>query len=182
MAEAPMVAKRVAAPDSALWPAIRARIEERCDEVGECLRYRSRQAAPVVGWQGGRRTMTLGRLYWLVTGRKVAADLCVSSSCGDPFCVAHLLVRTKVQVSRAAARRGAFDANPLKVAKVALRLRARSRFSDAVIEAVRGSDEPSAVLAERFGMTRAYVNMLKAGRFRLPLANTNPWAGLMGVS
>lgn len=159
------------------WPAIRARIERACDEVGNCRIYKTKQRKWVMVKTTANGTMLLGRLYWLVTGRDLLPGQCVSSSCGDHKCIACLVQGTKQDKQRAAAARGAFS-SPVTIAKSAATRRARSRFSQDVIDDIVTSTETCTALAARHGMSKTYAQRIRAGINRRPLPGANPWAGL----
>ena len=170
-------------PAKASWPALRMRIEARCDEVGDCLIYRSRQRRPTVTFKcrGKWRNGELRRMYWVIQGQALPDGMCVTSSCGDSKCVAHLVLRTLSQAQHAAGKRMAYS-DPAKAAKISATRRKSSKYSDELITQIVSSAEPARVWCERTGISQGYVYAIRRGAWRKPLANSNPWAGLFGGS
>ena len=164
-------------PPKKAWKGLRQRIEERCSEIGECLHYDSKQRGRAIKINTVHGVYSLSRLYWLVTGNLLLPGQCVSSTCGDPHCVVHLAQASKGDVIRRAAAKGAYSC-VAKASKIAKTMRARSRFSDEVIQAVRDGEGPVWKLAEQYGMSRSYAKEIRSGKSRRTLMGANPWAGM----
>lgn len=105
--------------------------------------------------------------------RYVAAVLCETPACVAPMC---LKAMTKGAQAKVAARRGAYR-DPVKFLKMTMTKRAKSRFSEALIEHVRASDADGVTLALATGISKSHVNTIRRGAGRRPLLR-NPFNGL----
>lgn len=103
----------------------------------------------------------------------------VTTNCKNLQCVnPDLLVQfTKQQVVNRTAKRGGFSSPSIRM-KVAEYKRSVSKLSqESVREIVASSDHPKA-LAEQYGISEAYVYMIRKGQFRREIVN-NPFSGLL---
>lgn len=104
--------------------------------------------------------------------RYVAAVLCETPACVAPMC---LRAMTKGQQAKLSAKRGSYR-DPLKFLKMTMTKRAKSRYSDALIERVRASEADGTTLALATGMSKSHVNAIRRGVGRAPVRN--PFRGL----
>lgn len=134
----------------------------------------------VVG--GVRKKLFVRRVVWqmahpglhLPTGKTVV----ISSKCKNRRCVNPEMVcrSTKSAAWRVAAERGSRH-SPASVAKMVMKRRAVSKLPEHGVDDIRSSDEHPKALASKWGVSEAYVYMLKNGQFRRPISS--PFAGLM---
>lgn len=117
--------------------------------------------------------------YWLHKGRmpELGVDRAIVAKCENEKCVNphHLRVVSRSVVNRKAAAKGA-NSSAAQRMKIAQSLRRRSKLSDAAVAEIKASTEYAPVVAERYGITAAYVYMLRRGEFRNEFSN--PFAGL----
>lgn len=104
--------------------------------------------------------------------RYVSALLCEQPLCVNPY---HVARTTKAVQAAVAAKRGAWS-SPQKTAAITLACRAKSRFSEEVIEYVRTSTKSGKELAAEVGMSVSHACNIRLGRVR---ASPSPFAGLM---
>lgn len=105
-------------------------------------------------------------------------DTMVSSRCKNLHCVNPELVYrgSRSAVFKAAVKNGSWTDPAPKVRAVKAR-RAKSKLPDHGVDDIRASEESAEALAQRWGITSAYVHVIKRGKFRQPLVS--PFAGLM---
>lgn len=104
--------------------------------------------------------------------RMVISSRCKNSRCVNPEKVYRT---TKTEAFKRAAARGSWK-NPVAHAKVARSIRARSKLPEEGVQDIVTGEDPPAEAAKKWGVSTAYVYMLRRGLFRQPLAN--PFAGL----
>lgn len=156
-------------------------IKARCEEVGQCwiwLGGCDGHGRPVIGI-GRKSAYTRRVVRGLADGTPVPPGKVAAATCGDRKCVSpHCsVVATTREKARMASARGAY-ANPLRDAKVRMRRRASSRFSEEVVERVRQSTDPLQAIADQVGMSLSHVKAIRSGRARKPIGS--PFAGLGG--
>lgn len=103
----------------------------------------------------------------------VAAVLRETPACVAPMC---LQAMTKAKQAKIAAKRGAYR-DPAKFRKMTMTKRAKSRYSEALIERIRTSDVDGVTLALATGVSKSHVNTIRRGVARRPIVN-NPFLGL----
>lgn len=103
----------------------------------------------------------------------VAAVLCETPACVAPTC---LQAMTKAKQAKIAAKRGAYR-DPAKFRKMTMTKRAKSRYSEALIERIRTSDADGVTLALATGVSKSHVNTIRRGVARRQIVN-NPFLGL----
>lgn len=131
---------------------------------------------------GVRKKVFVRRVVWqlahpemhLPTGKTVV----ISSTCTNRRCVNPEMVlrMTKSKAWSEHAKRGV-RVGPAALRKAVATRRSRSKLPDHGAEDIRTSEEHPKALAAKWGVSEAYVYMIKAGLYRQPLSN--PFAGLM---
>lgn len=156
------------------------RIRARCVEEGECWIW---QGATVSGHPimkpKGRSCTTVRRLVAEAKGTPPEHRQPVVPACGEPLCVnpEHIKLTTVRAVARAAAKRGAYS-NPLRHARIAKTRRERhSKLTWEQVRAVRASEEPARVWAERLGVNKSLIHRIRRGDCWREFG-ANPWAGM----
>lgn len=154
-------------------------IKARCEEVGDCWIWQGGcdgHGRPVLS-QNRRSVYARRYVRELVDGAPVPAGKVAASRCGDRKCISpHCsVVATTREKARMASARGAY-LNPSRDAKVVLKRRAASRFSEEVIERVRQADGPAYRIAAEVDMSVSHVKAIRRGDARKPLSS--PFAGL----
>lgn len=152
------------------------RIYARCIEVGECLEWQG----PVQKGGGmyiseGAKKYLVRRVLWREEHGNIPEGRLISVSCCNPRCVCHLQAISVSQRNKKIAKSGAFKSIAFR-AKIANACRKNSKLSDAAVAEIRAAEIAPAEAAEKFGITESYVNMLRAGRFRIDFSS--PFAGL----
>lgn len=150
------------------------RLRERCrvDEDTGCWIWtggveRGKYAAVWLPALKRRVSMSIAVCY-LQTGRLPKKGEIWHSTCGDPLCASHRKPGTRssqVRTAIALSKKPRHEA----IAKMTRAVRAQSPYSDEVVEAIRASDEPMQVLADRYGMSRGYVSKIRLGMCRRPV-------------
>lgn len=151
--------------------ALRAHIESRCEEIGECLIFDSKQ---IRAWTPtGARSMHVKRAYWLACGNALPDDLDVMCTCGESRCVAHLKLMTR------AARVAKFWKGRKQTAASVQKRRAAMAdryFPDSKILAILDDQGSTEAVAARHGVSRSVVSRVRRGE---RLLSSNQWSGLM---
>lgn len=150
---------------------------ERTEEFGDCKLWTGaliHGKAPVITIDD--KKVYVKRRVMALLGRNVEHK-CVTSDCTNKLCIepAHLVVTTKGGIARRTAASGALS-TPLCGAKVAAALRAKSKLSQAAVQAIRASDKPVIELAAENNISESYVYMIRRGDFRKDYSS--PFAGL----
>lgn len=119
------------------------------------------------------KAVSVRRAMWeLIHERKIPTGLRAGSGCEVANCVHpdHLIVRQVKMLLRGHKRQ------QTEKAAIAKNKRAKSKWSQEVIESIRTSDEPARVEAERHGMNLSYVYYIRNNKLRKNFSN--PFAGL----
>lgn len=125
-------------------------------------------------------------LYKTFPVRRVAYELAIGTiapkrwivqKCENPLCVnpKHLAAKSKQQVLKAAAKRGCFK-NPTRCLKSAQTLRAKSRIDEEGLREIRSTTGRTKEYSERFGVSEAYIRMLRNHQRRKDVAT--PFSGI----
>jgi hypothetical protein len=125
------------------------------------------------------KTVAPRRVLWEQHNCKPVPDgMCVVTTCQNPLCCNPELLKavSKGSIIKRTAKTGAFS-TPVFRAKVAAGKRRTSKLSDQDVHEIIASDEETKTIAARKNITSAYVNMIRAGRFRRDY--NNPLQGLM---
>jgi len=159
-------------------------LQARCTDCEECDTRWSWAAtlaggvSPVMKHKG--KTVLPRRALWEIkTGKPVPSGICIVTTSHNPKCCNPDLLAavSKAYVVRRTAKTGAFSTLAFR-AKVAKGKRKDSKLADEAVADIRtGNDTPEAA-AQKHGITRAYVCMLRNNRFRREFTN-NPFQGLM---
>lgn len=154
-------------------PSLVARIKARCIEDGGCLLWQG-MTTPA-GMPKLDRTRTARRALWEAEhGEPVPQGMLLTPTCGHKLCMRHLEPMTPKDSKAVAAARGAYK-SAARVRKRVQTVRARSRYSEEVVEAIRQAETPQEA-SERFGVSLPYAYAIRSGQARAPL--TTPFAGL----
>jgi len=136
------------------------RILGRVRECGDCLEWagyaiEGKHPQIRVNW----KSYPVRRLVWFLTRGPVRSEVWIANKCENPLCVNpdHLVAHT-----RSTALKGAKRTVSHKT-KIAAARRSKSVLTMEIVRAIRSSDEPNPVLAERFGITPGYVSHLRRG-------------------
>lgn len=162
------------------------RVAAQSYEEGDCRIWSGlvSKSTPVLSYRNPftnkRSCMSVRRAVLLEEGVQLPPGRFIDTTCGNPLCVErkHFTIRTAQQHLREIAKiAGQGTTNLRRSAKIAATKRAKSRIPEDVIRAIRGSDEPARVLAQRFGINKDYINSIRRGEVRKDY--TNPWIGLI---
>jgi hypothetical protein len=154
----------------------------RTVEEGDCWLwqgYMQNNTPQVMSYASGRKRMVSVRklLRELQTG-KPQIDGHYSNTCGNPFCVNpdHTIWRGQNAHMRAMAKKRTVStvmANKLREYRIST---GQAKLSESNAQEIRLSEETGPVLAERFGVSRSWINKIKRGRAWRVLSS--PWQGL----
>jgi hypothetical protein len=157
-------------------------LQARVVEVGDCWEwqgYIQNNTPQVAAYPGGKKKMVSVRrlLRELETGR-AQPDGHYSNTCGNPLCVNpdHTIWRGQDAHMRAmASKRRVSDvtANKLRKFRVESGL---AKLDESKAQEIRLSTESGPVLAERYGISRSWVNRIKRNEVWRMLSS--PWQGL----
>jgi hypothetical protein len=111
-------------------------------------------------------------VYETTTGKKLQQRFATSARCGNDRCVspACVVAISRSRLMRERAARGMQQAARISAGR-------GSKVSLEAARDIRSSDEPGYVLAERYGITVGYANLIKRNKARKEYSN--PFAGLM---
>ena len=157
-------------------------LKARCVEVGDCWEwqgYLGNNTPQVVAYPEGKKKMVSVRrlLRELVTGQP-QPDGHYANTCGNHRCVNpdHTLWRGEAAHMKAMGRKrtvSAVTANKLRKYRVDNGL---AKLDESKAQLIRLSPEPAPVLAERFGVSKSWINRIRRGAAWRVLAG--PWMGL----
>jgi hypothetical protein len=163
----------------------------RCSESGDCWEWGAAYRAdrwPVISsrrdWDGSgkssnRQFYVRHLMYWLKTGKPpiLGAFRSIVACCDNPRCVNpdHMRLVTRKTVVRKMVESGGMSEST-RHAKIAKTKRAKSKLSDGDVEQIRNSDLRADELAAQYGVSAAYIYMLRRNQFRRNYSN--PFAGL----
>ena len=157
-------------------------LKARCIEVGECWEwqgYLGNNTPQVSSYPNGKKKMVSVRrlLRELVTGQ-AQPDGHYGNTCGNIRCVNpdHTLWKSEAAHMRAMGRKrkvSAVTASKLRKYRVES---GKAKLDEAKAQEIRLSPEPGPVLAERFGVSKSWINRIKRGAAWRVLAG--PWQGL----
>jgi hypothetical protein len=113
----------------------------------------------------------------LVDGTPVPANRVVASRCGNKGCVSPecSVVATHKQKAQLGAQRGAYT-NIKKTVKAMVTKRAKSRYSDELVQQIRMAPPPAMRISIETGVSLSHVKGIRRGAARRDLSN--PFAGL----
>lgn len=142
-------------------------IVKRCDKDGSCLLWRNMK-----DFNGGyaivriaRRTMKVHLLMWQLSAKSALAEgLALVNKCGSRHCVepSHWRCVPKEDVPRLTVKGLKRSADT--IIRSTLARRRRGRMTIEAAREIRASEEPTGVLAERYGVDRSRINAIRAGR------------------
>lgn len=159
-------------------------LKDRCTEVGDCWEWSGTYLArrPVItsrrDWEGNgvraKQFAVRHLTYWHAKGAppKLGTKRTVRPSCGNWRCVCpeHQKLVSRADVQKTALKPPGFGA------KISATRRKSSKLSDEAVAEIRASSEGTLELAQRFGISRAYVYMIQKSQFRKDYSS--PFAGL----
>lgn len=159
-------------------------IKARCTECEECDTRWSWAATLVRGvspvMKDKQKTILPRRVLWeMKHGKPVPNGLCVVTTCRNPKCCNPGLLEavSKAYVIKRTAATGVFSTLTFR-AKVSAGKKKTSKLPDEAVADIRASEEPPQALADKHGISKAYVHMLRKNRFRKEYTD-NPFQGLM---
>lgn len=150
-------------------------LKARIDEVGECWVWRGFMGGGKhPQWMLEGRSRPARRVIFELTHEGSAGTRQIGIRCNTIGCVhpEHLVARTRKQAMLVSTPKSAAGR-----ANIAAGKRARgSKINLDIARLVRASDEPGTVLDARYGLSRGYCSVIRAGRsWPEPLG---PFAGL----
>ena len=158
-------------------------LKARCIEVGECWEwqgYISNNTPQVVGYPDGVKKMVSVRrvLRELVTGQS-QPDGHYGNTCGNLLCVNpdHTIWRGESAHMKLMAKKrtvSTVTANKLRKFRVEAGL---AKLDESKAQEIRLSSESGPVLAEKFGVSKSWINRIKRGEVWRVLSS--PWQGLL---
>lgn len=145
---------------------LHARVVER-DGCFDWQGYGGRDGVGPQARIGGRCVSVRRALWETVHGERAPRSMLAGVSCGNPDCVHpdHVVMRPRRALLEGIRR------PVLQRAKTAAVKRAESRWSQDVIDEIRGGDELARVVAARHGMHPSYVHYIRSGKSRKDFAN-----------
>jgi predicted XRE-type DNA-binding protein len=142
-------------------------IRSRCEEVGDCWEWQGYthvvSGMPVMSYQG--RNNRVRRVLAMGLGMNCCGKV-VTNTCRNMLCVnpEHLQLMLRQSFNRRNAKEHAgLYINPAHRAKKAKIMRARSRLTPEIVEAIRNDPRPQRVIAEAYGTTQPTVSHIKRG-------------------
>lgn len=152
------------------------KVRARCVECGDCLLWPGAMTTRGPVLTLAQKQVQLRRCVWEhAHGKPFPPDRVTSIDCENANCLAdnHIVARTRAQLNaRTLKRRTSVSRN----ARIAMTKRKSSKLSDHGAEDIRTSGLPPQEAADKWGVSKAYVYMIRAGRFRRDYAS--PFAGL----
>ena len=156
------------------------KITDRCEEVGDCLEWQghvSSGGSPRI-WHEGK-THSVRKLMLQAHGKpsEVPPKHKLVCTCENHRCVNadHIAI---VPLAKFVRERLVPGTNHLlRSAKIAKARRAGAKLSAADVADIRASTEKDHILAERYGVSRAYVSSIQLHR-RWRDHTISPWAGM----
>lgn len=156
------------------------KIESRCEEVGDCLEWQghiSATGSPRMYYDG--KMQSARKLVLKARGKpcEVPPKHKLMTTCENPRCVhpSHLVIAPMAKFVRDRLVPG--TNHLLRSAKIAKARRAGAKLSHADVAEIRASTEKDHILAERYGVSRAYVSSIQLHR-RWRDHTISPWAGM----
>jgi len=154
-------------------------LRARCIEEGDCLLWQGYFAVGTPMVSDNRKMTSVRKLFTqIITGEAKRGGFFVAG-CGNRSCVepTHTVWRTQRNHAMAMNKKinGSASAKLINSARISATKR---RVSLEAIRDMQNSSERTVVLAERYGLSKAMVNMYRSGKAGATLA-TNPFAGLI---
>lgn len=157
---------------------------DRCEEDGDCLIWKgiaSKSGVPKVNIHcthtaNGRTVVSARRVVWELTHGPVPARKYVTTNCGHPGCLKHLVLTTKAEIAREIGRRP--DVKARKSVACGGERSPHSVLTRAQVEEIRASRESSRELAEKgiYPVGQSAIARIKSGGAWKDFGN--PWSGL----
>lgn len=105
-------------------------------------------------------------IWFLVNGRKTKPGHVIMAKCCNDRCVkfSHLVEVTRDEANKRHSKAGVFNSPRAFAQRMRIaRTRDRTKLTIEIAREIRMSDEPSKVLAERYGVTKESINAIKRG-------------------
>jgi hypothetical protein len=161
--------------------ALRALVESKCIEVGDCLIWQGRMTSsgyPRIQIAGEnfmvRRLMAEAKI-----GRKLKPKEVAASTCNDPACLCwdHVRVTTLQQRRIETGRAGGYSTKA-KGMRISMEKRKDSKLVGGQVAAdeIRSDPRPSHEVAPEYGVSPSMVRRIRGGKAWQPIAS--PFAGL----
>lgn len=152
------------------WPAYLAKaLRERTIEEGDCLIWQGVYAngtpivyVPMFEHGGKKRKYITVRKAMLQAQGKMKRGLYASVCCNNTQCVApeHARVVTASSLGKRNAAAGTLR-DPVRCAKISKSRQSQSPLTWADVDAIRASDKSQRVLAERYGVSKSAISLIK---------------------
>ena len=164
-------------------------LREQCVECGDCWEWQGPVSTPAKNRNSAGHPVTRSkgkavsarRTMYELSGRKIRTGHWISTSCENVRCLNpdHLVQVSPAQQNARLGKKGAFS-GATRCAKIAAAQRAlRGKITMDDARAIRDSDETTPVLAERYGLSRRRIQLIRKGDTWREYTHTNPFAGLM---
>lgn len=155
------------------------RVLAQCSPSGDCLTWKGAthvdNGMPIINIKG-RCTLVRRMMFQEYHGRPVAPGMVVVT-CENPLCLGCDCLRevTRREMRQLAVERGAHK-RPERILRMVATVRARSPYSEALIDAIRADAATSTEVSARTGVSRSHIKAIRRCDSRRPLSS--PWAGL----
>jgi hypothetical protein len=150
-------------------------------EDGDCLRWTGFAYGAHPGGVLGNRKFLVVRALWEAKRGPIPEGRILRCTCDLKMCVNldHRKLMTRGQLAKVNGALGLMS-GPIRSAKIAAAKRAgpQAKVSDEDVKAIRESDEPGHVLAQRYGVTGSAISKYRLYKTRKEYG-TNPFLGLM---
>lgn len=149
------------------------RLLARTTEDGDCLIWTARlsHSAGHPKWQN----FSARRLLWEAQRGPLKASQLITSTCGNPKCLAHLAITNKAEIARKT------NADPrvkaIKRAKSMAISRKSAKLTMEKAREIRNSEQGNQELAALYGVSHALISKVRTHQAWLEPA-TSPFAGL----
>lgn len=156
-------------------------IKRHVVEVGGCWEWRAAVqkcgSTPVMRWEG--KVKAVRRLLAIEQNLQFANGKLATSKCGNWMCVHpdHVHTVTRAKLQQRIAKEMQFHTNPLRMKKLAMQARKRSRLNEELAQEIREAEGTQRAIAARYGITQATVSCIKCGKTWRDY--TNPFTALM---
>lgn len=157
-------------------------VKARCEEVGDCWIWQGKCTS--TGYPqakiNGKATL-VRRHVAALKGITLVRRQPVRAICDDPKCCnpAHIRASTVKEIAEIAGSKGKHSA-PSKCIAIALDKRKKSKLNMEQAQEIRLSAESGPVLAERYGVHKSLINMIKQGKAWKDYSS--PFAGLFSAN
>lgn len=152
----------------------------RTAEDGDCLRWTGTLYNGHPGGTLDRKKILIRRALYERANGPIPAGKIIRCTCNTPLCVQlkHCKLTTYRDVAKECGALGLMS-GPVRSARIAATKRAgtQAKISQDDARAIRASEEPQIVLAERYHIAQATVSKIRLWQVRREFVG-NPWTGL----